>query len=369
MVRCHFFMPPLRKILGGILAISAALLTACGTPGVPLPPSLEVAKPVTDLRAVRKGDKVYLAWSVPTQTTDRQNIRHVGLTSVCRGLDPALPTCETLVGHVPPTQTTVQSAKGSAAGAKAQASFVETLPRAIQEQNPTGDVTYAVSAMNTAGRSAGFSNHVQVPVAPTLAPPSDFKVQLGAEGVTMTWTPVSEPQVTGLSYFYRVYRREEGSTTETQAGSAPITSSSLSDQSFEWEKTYNYRLTVVTIASRGGHESQIEGDDTPVVQLVAHDVFPPAVPTGLQAVASGVGQSPFIDLIWSPNSDADLAGYNVYRREEGASTVKINSQVTATPAYRDSGVVSGKKYFYWVSAVDLRGNESGHSEEASETLP
>jgi hypothetical protein len=362
-------MPSCRKILGGILALSAALLTACGTPGVPLPPSLELAKPVTDLRAVRKGDRVYLAWSVPTQTTDRQNIRHMGLTSVCRGIDPALPTCETLVGHVPPAQIASASVKTSAAGAKVQATFVDTLPSAIQEQNPTGEITYGISAMNAAGRSAGFSNRVQVPAAPTLPPPADFKVQVTADGVTLTWTPVSEPQVSGLTHFYRAYRREEGSTTESQVGSAPITSSSLSDQNFEWEKTYNYRLTVVTIASRGGHESQIEGDDTPVVQLVAHDVFPPAVPTGLQAVASGVGQSPFIDLIWSPNSDSDLAGYNVYRREEGASTVKINSQAIATPAYRDSDVVSGKKYFYWVSAIDLRGNESGHSEEASETLP
>jgi hypothetical protein len=39
------------------------------------------------------------------------------------------------------------------------------------------------------------------------------------------------------------------------------------------------------------------------------------------------------------------------------------------PAYRDAQVVSGKRYFYLVSAVDLRGNESGRSEEASENVP
>ena len=324
---------------------------------------------MSDLRAVRKGDKVYLAWSVPTQTTDRQNIRHMGLTSVCRGSDPALPVCETLAGHVSPAEVTPVPGKNAATGTKAQASFVDMLPRAIQEQNPTAEITYAVSVMNAAGRSAGFSNRVQVPAAPTLSPPSDFKVQLSAEGVTMTWTPVSEPHVTGLTHFYRAYRREEGSTTDTQAGSAPITNASLSDQNFEWEKTYNYRLTIVTIVSQGGREFQIEGDDTPVVQLIAHDVFPPAVPSGLQAVASGVGQSPFIDLIWAPNSEADLAGYNIYRQEEGAAAVKLNPQPVATPAYRDTAVTSGKKYIYSISAIDLRGNESGHSEEASETMP
>ena len=55
----------------------------------------------------------------------------------------------------------------------------------------------------------------------------------------------------------------------------------------------------------------IEGDDTPEVKVFANDVFPPAVPSGLQAVFSGPGQKPFIDLVWAPVSDADLAGYNV----------------------------------------------------------
>jgi fibronectin type 3 domain-containing protein len=100
-----------------------------------------------------------------------------------------------------------------------------------------------------------------------------------------------------------------------------------------------------------------------------HDVFPPAVPSGLQAVASGVGQSPFIDLIWAPDTDADLAGYNIYRYEEGGTAAKINAELVSTPAYRDAAVASGKRYFYTVSAVDQRGNESARSEEATETMP
>ena len=51
---------------------------------------------------------------------------------------------------------------------------------------------------------------------------------------------------------------------------------------------------------------QVEGDDTPPVTVVAHDVFPPATPTGLQAVFSGPGQKPFIDLVWTPNTEPDL---------------------------------------------------------------
>ena len=44
--------------------LACAVVAACGTPGAPMPPELELARPVTDLRAARKGDKVYLAWTV-----------------------------------------------------------------------------------------------------------------------------------------------------------------------------------------------------------------------------------------------------------------------------------------------------------------
>jgi fibronectin type 3 domain-containing protein len=68
-------------------------------------------------------------------------------------------------------------------------------------------------------------------------------------------------------------------------------------------------------------------------------------------------------------SDADLAGYNVYRRAAGEEPVRLSAESVKTPAFRDNGVVAGKKYLYSVSAVDERGNESARSEEAEESVP
>jgi len=149
------------------------------------------------------------------------------------------------------------------------------------------------------------------------------------------------------------------------------------DSSLEWEKTYLYRITAVSIVKRPDSEMQVEGDNTPPVRVVAHDVFPPSVPAGLQAAYSGEGQKPFIDLIWAPVTSADLAGYNVYRSEangaevktEVKTTIKLNSDLVKSPSYRDSAVASGKTYTYSVSAVDVRGNESQRSEAASEPVP
>ncbi len=67
--------------------------------------------------------------------------------------------------------------------------------------------------------------------------------------------------------------------------------------------------------------------------------------------------------------ESDLAGYNVFRHEEGAEPVKVNSELVKSPAFRDDKVVPGHRYLYSVSAVDLRRNESAHSAETSERVP
>jgi len=74
-------------------------------------------------------------------------------------------------------------------------------------------------------------------------------------------------------------------------------------------------------------------------------------------------------VIWAPDTDADLAGYNVYRREASGTAMKISLELVKTPTYRDANIASGKTYWYSVSAVDLHGNESARSDETSETVP
>ena len=222
--------------------------------------------------------------------------------------------------------------------------FADTLPSAIPEQNPTGDITYAVEVLNRDGRSAGLSNRVQIAAVPTLVPPADFHAELAASGVEFTWTSAGETSAPpDVQHRYRIYRRDESTGKDALASEVPIGEAGpmhAQDSSFEWEKAYLYRITAVSILSRHGSEAQVEGDDSPTIRIIAHDTFPPAVPAGLQAVYSGEGQKPFVDLIWAPVTDADLGGYNIYRRQADS-----------------------------VSAVDVRANESARSEEANETVP
>lgn len=315
-------------------------------------------------------------------------MRSLGATHVCRSLDTGMSQCEMPVGEVPAGKI-AESPKGKNQAGKTsvknEVSFTDTIPPELQQQNATKALTYAVSVPNADDHSAGISNKVQIPAAATLPPPADFKAQVTADGVVLNWTPLVTQETAGSSHGYRVYRKEEGKKGETLVGEVPLgeAANQLVDHSFEWQKNYSYRGTVATEVSLGMHPCKegaapamdcatvafVEGDDTPTVEVSTNDVFPPAVPSGLQAAFSGPGQQPFIDLIWAPDIEADLAGYNIYRREENGQPTKVNSELVKTPAFRDSKVDSGKTYFYSISAVDLRHNEGARSEETSESVP
>jgi hypothetical protein len=307
--------------------------------------------------------------------------------------------CGTPVGDVAPPADFAATNKSSAK--KLTATFADTLPSTIEQSNASGFATYAVEVLNSAGRGAGISNQVRVALVPTVPPFSGFTAQLTAQGVVISWQcPPTSGRRAGIKYLFRISRRPESAAGASRIAEIDVTDcvqpsdgllmlssqpsgpgtappkeqdkivTSFLDQTFEWEKTYFYRGVVVSVVEAAGKSAvEVEGDDTPEVKVWAHDVFPPAVPSGLQAVFSGPGQQLFIDLVWAPVADSDLDGYNVYRHEEGGAVVRVNLDPVKMPAFRDARVVAGKTYSYSVSAVDLRGNESGRSEEASERVP
>jgi len=367
----------MRVRLGQLLLAMTAIwgLTGCASIGPPLPPELELPRAPTDLKAVRKGDKVMLTWTIPARTTERQRVRYLGKTRLCRSLEASLKQCGTIVGEIAPP---ADFASKEASGKKLTASYVDTLT--VESRKGTapdsaipGSAMYAVEVFNLHGRAAGLSNQVRVSLAETLPPPKDFRAQVTAKGVELSWTGVLlQRSANSVRYGYRVYRRDEAGqrTIVGEVNAQAETKLSLTDQSFEWEQSYYYHAETFTVVVQAGAAAiSINGDDTAEIKVFAHDVFPPAVPSGLQAVFSGPGQERFIDLIWTPVGDADLDGYNVYRHAEGGAAVRVNSELVKTPAYRDMKVEAGKNYFYSVSAVDQRGNESTRSEESSERVP
>ncbi len=119
-----------------------------------------------------------------------------------------------------------------------------------------------------------------------------------------------------------------------------------------------------TVRSQRG---TIMSEPSPRTCFTPVDVFPPAAPVGVASVPSEGG----ISLIWEPNSELDLDGYLILRRDAGDATLR---QLTDTPLaearYRDTSVEPGKRYIYSVVAVDTQiplPNISAESERVEET--
>jgi fibronectin type 3 domain-containing protein len=78
-----------------------------------------------------------------------------------------------------------------------------------------------------------------------------------------------------------------------------------------------------------------------------------------------------VDVMWDQSPSGNLQGYRVYRSQvSGGPYSPISGMLTtSTSQFADQTVVSGQKYFYVVTSVDVNGLESVASSEVSITVP
>lgn len=356
-----------RAAWAGLGLLLCASLFGCGTPGAPQPPSLNLAHPVSDLAAVRAGNKVTLTWTTPKRNTDKTFIKAGVTARVCR--------------REGATECTPIGDAGSVAPGK-PASYAETLPDALASGDPR-PVSYAVELLNKRGRSAGLSNTTTVLAGAAPGAIGDLKTEVRKSGVVLSWTPDGEKTPVRLE---RKLLKAAAEKSQQQAAlpavPEPVNQIMLVDTGVEqgraidetahFGESYEYRAQRVAQVEVDGKTVELAGELSAPVDVDVKDVFPPAVPTGLVAVASagGEGTAPSIDLSWQPDSEAELAGYIVYRRENAGEWQRISPEAPSIePAFHDAQVQAGHSYEYAVSALGKNGRESERSGTAQETVP
>jgi hypothetical protein len=354
--------------------LALPLLTACGTPGPPQPPSLHLPQPPTDLTAARVGNEVHLHWTMPKRSTDRVLLKGDQDAHICRSI--AKGPCE--------------SAGDAQYAPLAAADFTDHLPAALTSGSPQL-ITYTVELRNRRGRTAGPSNPAYSASGVALTKPAAFHAEIRADGVVLHWQPAPDGDM--LIRIQRTLIPKPGSSAKTASAPKPTSASMRQgaevslvqtlevpyasqhdparafDKDAAYNQVYRYTAQRVTTLTLNGRKIEIASDPSDAFTLNTRDIFPPVVPSGLIAVASP--DEHVIDLSWSPNAENDLAGYFVYRREAGSSAapVRISPEPVATAAFRDADARPGTRYAYSVSAVDQDHNESARSQETEEALP
>jgi hypothetical protein len=357
-------------LLCGGLPVSL-LMISCGSPGAPAPPSLNLPSPVQDLSVTRTADVVHLTWTMPERTTDRLPIKNTVSAEICRQVDDS--PCTRLA------RLNLASGKPG--------TYLDTLPPDLIHE-PTRLLVYKVRLLNRAGKSAGSSNPAFTAAGPAPAALTGLTYEVRQDGVLLSWHAATQTSDgTPEQRFFRIERTLRSvpkATGKAQGGSPPPVLQTLAvhtrddldpgnalDTNAQFNEHYSYTVDRVAQVTVSGHTVELQGQASEPLEVKTTDIFPPSVPGGLEGVADPVEGA--IDLSWNPDSDKDLAGYYVYRREPGsslpASRISPPGAPVPAPAFHDTKVERGHTYAYSVSAIDQSGNESARSPEVEENLP
>ena len=372
-------MSTLHKIDVAALLAAGLLLTGCGTPGAPQPPSLNLPERVTDLSAIRAGNQVSLSWTMPDRNTDKLLLKN-GLAipvRICRKEGSG--NCD-LIG------VELALAPGT------DGIFNDTLPAALAAGQGRS-LSYFVELRNRNGHSAGLSNDAIVIAGSAPPPVAGLTAESSKQGVVLHWTPAEK-----ISSDVRLHRKlltppaakpHEGPLAPS---SEPIEQSllvapcipdkqsgmcSAVDKNIRLGQIYEYRAQRVERANFDGRMLELaDGELSAPVRVEVKDIYPPEIPIGLAAVATAGenGAAAAIDLSWQPVAGTDLSGYAVYRSErvgEGDATWQRISPAgpLVPPAFHDAPVQPGHTYHYSVSSIGQNGHESARSAETEETVP
>jgi hypothetical protein len=328
------------------------------------------------------GAAVRLNWTTPTQTTDKLAVKGTVTAEICR---------DVVSGAV--REKAPCSAVGRMQVTPGASDATDVLPAELLA-GPPKLLAYRVQLINDAGRTAGPSAAVLAVSGPGVAPMEGFAGEATKAGVELRWQPVANAGLVELDRTLLDAARpkpaggsamaafsgegKQAAEVRLRAGDGGSDAGGMIDRTVEIGHEYRYTAQRVVRVEAGGKTLEERSVPSAALQFAVRDVFPPDVPKGLVAAPGTVGgvgseaAAPTIELSWDPDMDPEieprLAGYRVYRRDEGsAEWQRVGPDLVTEAAYRDAKVTAGRRYSYRVTAVSTAGNESGPSGEAAET--
>jgi hypothetical protein len=162
------------------------------------------------------------------------------------------------------------------------------------------------------------------------------------------------------SHGFRVYRRVAGGQWGVPLNYQPQDRRIFTDTAAPLGQTVCY-----VVRAAGSIDPLIESAPSNEVCLEVRDVIPPSPPSGLAVVP----REGALEVVWSPSSDAGLAGYRVYRWEGEAEPELVAEIPAGTTTWLDDTGRGGVLYRYTVTAVDAAGNEGPTSGAAEGIRP
>ena len=362
---------PIRQILILAILLPGVMLVAnCGKRRPPLPPVERVQQRTELLSGVQRGNQVVLSWPAPLRNASDGSVQSIRRIDIYRLAEkPRAPlalteeefaTRSTLIGSVTYDQI------------KTATDFL-TYTDVLELAGEPTRLRYAVRYVNAAGQRASFSNFLLLePAAGVALPPTMIATGKEAteEAITIAWQPPAA-NIDGSTPVnllgYNVYRLAESSSELVQPlNDALISGTQYQDRTFKFGETYRYVVRSVSLGTEGG---QVESLNSNSITVSPVDTFAPSAPASI-TVAAAPGR---LSIFFPANPESDVAGYNIYRSTDPDlpkdKWTKLNTELLLRTSFLDERVESGRRYYYYLTAVDQAGNVSPMSEVVSEIVP
>jgi fibronectin type 3 domain-containing protein len=353
-----------------LLLLSVLTVANCGKRRPPLPPVERVQQRTELLSGVQRGNQVILSWPAPLRNASEGSVQSIRRIDVYRLAEkPRAPlalteeefaTRSTLIGSV--TYEEIQKMPEFL-------TYTDTLELAGE---PTR-LRYAVRYVNAAGQRASFSNFLllepaaRIAQAPTIIATGK---EVSEDAISISWQPPTS-NIDGSTPVnllgYNVYRANESESDLGQPiNDALISGTQFQDRKFKFGETYRYVVRAVSLGTEG---AQVESLNSNSISISPRDTFAPSAPASI-TVAAAPGR---LSIFFPANPEADIAGYNIFRSTDPDLAKdkwnKLNPALLTRTTFQDEKVESGKRYYYYLTAIDLAGNDSQPSEVVSEIVP
>ena len=219
--------------------------------------------------------------------------------------------------------------------------------------------SYAVKAVNTSSSISQLSVIVYAnPVSRELPIPLNLRTMKYGKAVMLVWEDMGKimPQITG----YKVYRKLIDNKSKKTSEFEPVC---------KMDETNNFIDSLVTpgvlyeyaISSLG-----IAGSESGLSQSAEYfsESLKPFPPAGLRAIA---GRDEVL-LHWDSPGTNDIKEYRLYRETVGNKAELIATLKSGTTDFTDKIKDKTKTFYYKVSLINLKGEESDVSDEVGVSL-
>ncbi|MCP2519310.1 fibronectin type III domain-containing protein [SCandidatus Aminicenantes bacterium Aminicenantia_JdfR_composite] len=338
-------------------------LINCGRKAPPLPPIIKIPKTVTDLKVKQIGNNIFLSWKNPISYTDGSPLSKIGKIQI----------------YIYEKEKNYKYFKINKKEFFKKSKLIEInetesfiYPLENKKMNDK-ELVFGIIVKDNRNKASELSKTVSIkPGIPPL-PPRNLSFTVYEDKILLKWEKPENAnfRVEG----YRVYRWDEESKKPMALNSNLLEQTIFEDKNFVFNKKYFYTVRSIAYTflkyiplpypflffstqKEKKSVSEIESENSNVVEVIPMDTFPPDPPKGLV----GITEESAITLMWDPNSEKDLEGYKVWRKGENEEKFSLLTPIPiSSNSFKDDKVKKDTTYYYFVTAIDRRKNESEKS--------